>query len=486
MHRFLHAFMATASLFATTLTARAVSAQPQQAIDSLALLRHVRALAHDSMGGRANGSAGQRRAADYIVAELQRLGLEPIASTGSYLQPVPLTRVSVARDAARLVLIRGIRADTIAGTQFHQFGGDSVAFRAFSGRTMHVGTLGPDAPRVLDTRMPRGKVVIADAAPGVPLDDVIMKLERQGAAGLILAVGDSARYLALRHARGEDRFFVRGGVDAPVARRLPVLLASPAAGRSLRTRLFAPGSGRASDTSATLRLEIAPRFSPVETSNIVARLPGRDPARRDTAVILSAHYDHIGFARPVDGDSLYNGLIDNAVGVAALLGIAEAMRTSPPDRSVIFLFTTAEEEGSLGSAYYTTRPTLPLARMRAAINVDAGAPLAPPNSWFIESGGDSLISAAALAAATSRGWTVEIAPAQANSDHWSFHIRGIPIAFPVPGEGWEGVTTAQEEQLIARWWRFHRPDDQWSPDFPLAGLARHAEFIMALARELAG
>jgi hypothetical protein len=486
MHSYLNACVAVASLCATALTGRPASAQAQPPIDTLALLRHVRVLADDSMGGRANGSIGQRRAADYIVGELKRLGLEPLGTDGMYHQPVPLTRVTASRDAARLIRVRGALADTLAGTEFHQFGGDSVAFRAFSGRAMHVGTLGPDAPRVLDTRVTRGKVIIADAAPGVPLDDVITKLERQGAAALILAVGDSARYLALRHARGEDRFFVRGGMDAPIARRLPVVLTSPAAGRSLRSKLFAPGSGRASDTSATLRLAITTRFSPVATSNIVARLPGRDPAQRVTAVILSAHYDHIGLARPIDGDSLYNGLIDNAVGVAALLGIAEAMRTSPPDRSVIFLFTTAEEEGSLGSAYYTTRPTLPLARIRAAINVDAGAPLAPPKSWFIESGGDSLISAAAVAAATSRGWTVEIAPAQANSDHWSFHIRGIPIAFPVPGEGWEGVTTAQEEQLIARWWRFHRPDDEWSADFPLAGLARHAEFVMALARQLAG
>jgi Zn-dependent M28 family amino/carboxypeptidase len=266
-----------------------------------------------------------------------------------------------------------------------------------------------------------------------------------------------------------------------------VILAAPDLGATLREIMVTGGGPHNAppDTLANIQVVSTAWYRPVEAANIAARIRGTDPAKRDSVVILTAHYDHIGVGQPVAGDSLYNGLIDNAVGVAALLAIAESMRAAPPPRSVVFLFVTAEEEGSLGSAFYTKSPLVPLARTRAAINVDAGSPLAPPKAWIIEGGTDSLISAAAKAVASRNGWSTTDVSAQPTSDHWSFHLRGIPVAFPVPDEGWEGVTSQQEEALIARWWRHHRPDDEWAEDFPVAGLARHARFIMELARELA-
>ncbi len=468
--------------------AGSVSAQTRaNSVDTMALRTHARILSHDSLRGRANGSRGQQIAADYIIAQLRRLGLEPMGANGGYRQPVPLTRATLPPIDAQLTLDRAGVVTTFPSEFFHHLGGDSSSFRPFYGRAIHAGTLGPDAVSRLDALRPRNRVIVADAQPGVPLDVVISSLDSSGAIALILVVGDSGRYRALRHARGPDRWFVRGGTGGPFDRKLPVLLGSPHLGAKLREVMVTGGSppNLPPDTSATIQLRSTARYEPVETANIVARIRGSDPAKRDSVVVLTAHYDHIGVGEPVAGDSIYNGLIDNAVGVAALLAIAESMRAAPPPRSVVFLFLTAEEEGSLGSAFYTKSPLVPLRRTRAVINVDAGAPLAPPKSWIIEGGTDPLISAAAKAVASRNGWTTTDVPAQPTSDHWSFHLRGIPVAFPVPDEGWEGVTPQQEEALIARWWRHHRPNDEWSEDFPAAGLARHARFILELARELA-
>jgi Zn-dependent M28 family amino/carboxypeptidase len=228
-----------------------------------------------------------------------------------------------------------------------------------------------------------------------------------------------------------------------------------------------------------VQLEVRVERRDVEAANVAGLLPGTDPSRRAAPIVLVAHYDHVGFAEPVDGDSLYNGFMDNAVGAATLLAAAEALRASPPARPVIFLFATAEEEGSRGSAYFVAHPPMPLARA-AAVNVDLPAPLAPPKSWIFE--GDSALGEAVRRVAIARGWTAERGPAQPNSDHWSFLARGVPAVFVVPGEGWEGVTAAQEQALIERWWRPHQPDDEWSADFPAAGLARVAELVVALAR----
>jgi Zn-dependent M28 family amino/carboxypeptidase len=202
-------------------------------------------------------------------------------------------------------------------------------------------------------------------------------------------------------------------------------------------------------------------------------------------VVVTAHYDHLPPGRPVNGDSIYNGFLDNAIGVATVLGVAESLRRTPLSADVVFVLTTAEEEGSLGSAFYATH--LPHSRDRfiANVNVDAAAPLAPPRGWIIEGGGEPVIARAAARVAAATGWTITPAPLQQNSDHWSFHRIGVPAAFAVPDSGWEGVTPAEEEALVGQWWRVHHPDDEWRPDFPIAGFARQIELVTRLVRELA-
>ena len=453
-----------------------------QSIDTLALEGHAAFLATDSLGGRANGSAGQRIAAEYLVGQLRRIGIPGAFAGGAYLQQLPLTRFDVDGRATRLIVRRDARADTIAASEFHHQGGAPEAFAAFRGAPVDFGT-SIAAAGALSGAEVRGHVVAVTAARGGNLPALLDSLQARGASAAIIVLPDSQLYRRLRNARGASRFHVRAPLGSDNDRRMPVLLASPAAGRVLGVGAGVPGAGSAPAAPRRLRtvqLEVRVARRDIEAANVAGFLPGTDPSRRDEPIVLVAHYDHVGFAEPVDGDSLYNGFMDNAVGAATLLAAAEALRARPPARPVIFLLATAEEEGSRGSAYFVAHPPMPLARA-AAVNVDLPAPLAPPKSWIFE--GDSALGEAARRVAVARGWTAERGPAQPNSDHWSFLARGVPAVFVVPGERWEGVTAAQEQALIERWWRPHQPDDEWSADFPAAGLSRVAELVVALARE---
>jgi len=434
------------------------------AIDTLALRARAALLADDLLAGRENGTAGQQIAALYIESELRRLGVRGGAADGSFRQPVPLGRVDVSTSDTRLTLQRAARADTLAFGTFLLRGTRPEAFRPFAGRPLFVGRAA-DVPALLaDGRSLTGQVVVL--APGGNLDSALALIEARGAEGAVVVMLDSVRFgRATMLVESLFRYVLDAPVAGPAGRRLPQIIAGPVAAARLGVT--------AADTTASprapralgerLRLDVSARVHPVSASNMVGRLDGSDPARRDEVVVLQAHYDHIGIGRPVNGDSIYNGFMDDATGVAAVLSAAQALadsaRAGRLPRTVMFLLTTAEEAGSLGSAYYVSRPTVPLARTMATITIDLPPPLAPPLRWVLE-GNDSTLVRVAAAAVRSRGWRVEGAPALPNSDHWSWIARGVPSVFVVAEEGWEGVTREQEEALIAKWWHPHQASDE--------------------------
>lgn len=220
--------------------------------------------------------------------------------------------------------------------------------------------------------------------------------------------------------------------------------------------------------------------------NVAALIPGSDPARRDEVVAFTAHYDHLGIAPPDEnGDSIFNGFSDNAAGVAMLLAIADAIRKDPPARSTLFLFFTGEEQGLLGSTYYVSAPLVPLERTVAVINLDAGAPPAPPVTWRIAGGTQSSLGQDAERIAKEHGWTAQLQSARPNSDYWPFIQKGVPAAFIIPGRDWEGLSPEEAQRLFERWDRYHQRGDEWKPDFPWTGLQRYAELGLALGRHVA-
>jgi hypothetical protein len=218
--------------------------------------------------------------------------------------------------------------------------------------------------------------------------------------------------------------------------------------------------------------------------NVGCLLRGRDPALAGTAIAFTAHYDHLGIDEPVAGDSIYNGFSDNAAGVAMLLAIAQALRQPElaPRHSVLLLFFTAEERGLLGSRWWVEHPLWPLARIAAVINLDAGAPPGRPRTWRVAGGEGSWLGALAREVAATRGWTASVSAARANSDYHPFHRLGIAAVFPIPGPGpYEGLSADSSDALRRRWDRYHQPGDEWFADFPFAGVARYAEYALAIA-----
>jgi len=455
------------------------------AIDTLALRARAAFLANDLLTGRENGTAGQQIAAVYIESELRRLGARGGAADGSFRQAVPLGRIDVSTSDTRLTLQREARTDTLAFGAFLLRGTRPEAFRPFEGRPLFVDRAA-DVPALLaGGRSLAGQVIVL--AAGGNLDSALAMIEARGAEGVVVVMLDSVRF---RRAAMLTESLFRYVLDAPVAgpagRRVPQIIAGPVAA----ARLGVTAADTAAPSPAPralgvrLRLDVSARVHPVAVSNVVGRIDGSDPTRRDDVVVLQAHYDHIGIGRPVNGDSIYNGFMDDATGVAAVLTAAQALsdsaRAGRLPRSVMLLLTTAEEAGSLGSAYYVSRPPVPLARTKATITIDLPPPLAPPVRWVLE-GNDSALVRAAAAAVRPRGWRIEGAPALPNSDHWSWIARGVPSVFVVADEGWEGVTREQEEALIAKWWHPHQPDDEWHESFPAAGLVRQVELLVALA-----
>jgi hypothetical protein len=460
-----------------------------QEIDTLALRAHTYYLAHDLLGVRGTDTRGEHLAAHYIISQLKRAGVPGAGPDGSYLQPVPLVEARVDHTATTL------RLTGPAGTMSYRSHADFVvntggaqAFRDFSGQLVFAGTPEEAGAALAGTRSLRGLVPVLTAPPAAAALVLIPDWIARGAEGVIILVPNPQLFAIYQRSRGDTRLHVAADVGDPVWQPdLPVLLAGPGLAQVITDAVQAarPGTRAA---RLNLRVDAAIRVQPrrVEAANVAALLPGSDRTLRDEVVVLTAHYDHLGIGMAMNGDSIYNGFSDNAAGVAMVLAAAEALARAPLPRSVLFLFFTGEERGLLGSSYYASAPLLPLARIIGLVNLDAGAPPAPPVTWHVVTREASPLAETAARIARERGWQAELAAAAPNSDHWPFAARGVPAIFLVPGLEWEGLGTDERDALRARWDRYHAADDHWERDFPFAGVARYAEYALAVVREVGG
>ncbi|HET9983036.1 MAG TPA: M28 family peptidase [Longimicrobiales bacterium] len=466
-----------------------------QGIDTLALRGHTYFLSHDLLEGRGTGTRGERLAAHYIVSQLMRLGLQPVGPNGSYELPVPLRAARIDNDSTRLTVGTGANAVAFrSGRDFVVNTGGAAALHDFAGEALFVGTAAQARRALAATGSLQGKVIVTLGSLGGEARTLVPDWIARGAAGVVHLVPDPTSFALYARSRGDTRYFVNAAVDDPVWQpALPMAIAGPDVGRALLAGAQLPDSvldgkapARALPLGHRLDVHVRATTSDVPSSNVAGLIPGRDPARRDEVVVYTAHYDHLGISTPDPrGDSIYNGFSDNAAGSAMLLAIADALRREPPARSVLFLFFTGEERGLLGSTYYATAPAVPLARTVAVVNLDAGAPPAPPTEWRFAGGESSSLGAAAQKLAASHGWTATLGGASPNSDYWPFLQRGVPSIFIIPGAAWEGVSGAQQEALRRRWDHYHEAGDEWAADFPFAGLERYAQIALELGRTVA-
>jgi hypothetical protein len=228
----------------------------------------------------------------------------------------------------------------------------------------------------------------------------------------------------------------------------------------------------------------------VESDNVVGVLRGADPMLSREHVVISAHLDHVGISKTMQGDNIYNGAMDNASGIATLLDLATRLRMAnrPLKRSVVFLAVTAEEKGLLGSKYFTNRPTLEDGSIVANINTDMFLPLFPMTSVVALGLEESDLADDLRRAAQPMGLEVLPDPEPERntfirSDQYNFIRRGVPaLALKV---GYRLQTP--EADTVKRWLteRYHGPSDDLSQPVDREAAVRFTAFVHALTESVA-
>jgi hypothetical protein len=446
-------------------------------IDTLALRGHTFFLSSDLLEGRGTGSRGADVAALYIASQCRALGMVPLE--GGYVQDVPLDQVTVREADTRLAVWHDTDTTKLTPADgFFPVGGTEAALAGFTGQMVFVGT-GDDIRRAPDSLPPlRGKVAVTIGPLQASAADL---LSARGAIGFVHLIPDDATYQAYVTNMGPPMTILHDpGITSSFYSSVPAVLAGPAVVRALVAALRA-------DRGSTIDVRTAFERHPIPARNIGCLLPGTDARAQDTAVVFTAHYDHLGISVADErGDSIYNGFSDNAAGVAMLLAIAKGLRESPAAglrHAAVFLFFTGEERGLLGSDYFVAHPTFPLERIRAVINLDAGAPPARPWSWQVAGGEGTPLGVLAMDAALARGWSATMSPARPISDFYPFVRHGVPAVAIIPGTAqYEGLSADSSQTLFRRWDHYHQPSDEYDEAFPFVGLQRYAEYAYLLAR----
>jgi Zn-dependent M28 family amino/carboxypeptidase len=227
---------------------------------------------------------------------------------------------------------------------------------------------------------------------------------------------------------------------------------------------------------------------------VAAVVPGSDPKLKDEYVIFSAHWDHLGIGTPVNGDSIYNGAIDNATGCAILMELARAWAALPqkPRRSALFLSVTAEEGGLKGSEYYAAHPLFPAAKTALDLNYDALYPWGRAKDVVIT--GAERTDVYALAQQIAKRLDLAISPdAQPEqghyfrSDHFSFAHAGIPAFSIEHATEFAGQPPGYGQKLAEEYndKHYHQPSDEFRDDWDFTALEQAAEYGFLLGREVA-
>ncbi len=478
---------------------------------------HVKVLADDAMAGRNTGSPEHRRAAEYVAAQFQKAGLEPAGDKG-YLQPVAFTTRAIDEARSSLALVRNGRTEPLV------LGEDAN----FSMRIDPAPSV--DAPLVFagyGLKIPERHI---DELTGLNLRGAVVvylsATPRSLPGPLQAHFGSAAERWKMYRAAGAIGTITisnPNAMDIPwsrstLARLQPSMsLADPAldeaAGQQFAVtvnpahadKLFA-GTGHtfaeilaAADANAALphfaipahvTATVAVTRSRVESQNVAGVLRGADSNRRNEYVVVSAHLDHLGVGEPINGDRIYNGAMDNASGVAAMLETATELheRHAQAARSILFLAVTGEEKGELGSRYFAAHPTVPRSSLVADINIDMFLPLFPLKTLMVLGLDESDLGSDIRAVATGLGLAVQADPEPARnrfvrSDQYSFIKIGIPaLAMKV---GYEPNTPEAE---TARKWtaeRYHAPSDDLRQPIDLSAADKYVDVVRLLTLRIA-
>jgi len=482
---------------------------------------HLRFLSSDLLEGRAPATRGGELAEQYIASQLKVFGVDPGVGDSSYFQRVPIDVVKADPKTIRVTASGKANANLRFTDDVVVWAGSATDASSARGELVFVG-YGAAAPEYkwddFKGTDVRGKVLLVLVNdPPAPASEPNLfggkamtyygrwtykfeEAERRGAAGmLIVHTTEAASYpwqVVVNSWSTEQRLLGRDPtLPAPLGFRgwitdsaATALLAQAGLNMSQLRKKAESRDFRPVPTGIIIDASMRNSVQHLSASNVVGVVRGIDPKLRDEYVAYSAHWDHFGIGPVINGDSIYNGAVDNASGVASVLTIAHAAAEGvKPRRSQLFVFVTAEEAGLLGSAYFAQHPTVPASKIVADLNMDVVTLDGRVKDLNVM--GDNKSSIGPLLARLVADQGVRLSPDAHpeaghfyRSDHFSFAKAGIPAVSIGGGVDYVGRPAGwglqQAEDYTAH--HYHQPSDEYRPDFDLRGAAELSEIVYKL------
>jgi len=498
------------------------------AIDLSALLAHTRKLSSDEFEGRAPGTKGEDLAVNYLADQFKAVGLKPGNTDGTYFQPVPL--VGITPTPAPLVFRKGGQAQTLTWKDdvvaWTKHVADSASIQDSELVFVGYGVVAPefdwDDYKGVDVK---GKTVVMlvndppvpDPANAAELDPKTFggkamtyygrwtyKYEmgaQKGAAGVLLVHETEAAGYGFNVVQGKTgeqfdlvtpdknmgRAAVEGWITLDSAKALMKSAGQDfdALKKKAATRDFNPVP-----LGVTASMTITNKLRTINSRNVLAKLEGSDPKLKNEFVVYTAHWDHFGKS----ADGIFHGAEDDGLGCAALIEMGRAFTKlqTPPRRSILFLAVTAEEQGLLGSQFYSVSPIYPLAKTVADINMDSWNTHGRTKDMTLTGYGASELDDYARDAAAEQGRIVhgDAEPEKGfyyRSDHFNFAKQGVPALDIAGGVDYLGKPKAFGEQMRKEWTekRYHTPLDVVMPDWDLNGTREDLRVLFAVGQRVA-
>ncbi len=511
------------------------AAPPKAALDAIDtgdLLKHIKVLASDEFEGRAPGSKGEELTVKYITEQFKAAGLKPGNPNGSYTQEVPLAGIVTTPTATLSMGSNSLQL---------KFPDEYVASSArldpeinvensevvFVGYGVVAPEYGWDDYKDFDVR---GKTIlmlindpaIRDPADAAKLDDKMFKgramtyygrwtykyeiaAEKGAAAAIIIHETEPAAYpySVVQSSWATENFeinaadknmgsvAVRSWVHLDTAKRL--LSVSGQDFDELKKAALSKDF-RPVPLGATANFNLKQKVRTFQSTNVVGKMEGSDPKLQDEWLMYTAHWDHLGREAGKPGDNIYNGAVDNASGVAAIIEIAQAHQKLPKatKRSALFMATTAEESGLLGAKFYAENPLYPLAKTVGDINIDGTSVWGKTKDIESVSDGNSTLDDMLIEAATRRGRVVKpnSKPERGSfyrADHFEFSKLGIPALYTGRGKEVIGKPAdfghQKSEEYVAN--IYHQPSDQVDPAWDLSGAVEDMQMLFEVGYQVA-
>lgn len=458
-------------------------------------------LSSDAMEGRDTGSSGYQRAAEYVAGRFLAVGLKPAGDDG-YFQSVPMHEIDVLPARSSVALSVGEKSEKLELLEEVTTSVPNAPTADAAGELVFRGYCGKDAMQGV-----AGKVVICFGTQRAGLPSGAERAANARAAGATAMVNVDDPYFTIEPPRWPYAYArsvtLRDGLRQRDAQTFLVLRCSKEAfgkmldgtGHDAAAVLKTGGAKQPlenfdlADRSLHVHLETAQRE--IVSPNVLAVLPGSDPALKDEYLVVAAHLDGYGFGTPVKNDNLYNGALDDAAYVALLLQYADDVKAGKlprPKRSVLICAFTGEEKGLLGSTWFVEHPTVPKDKLVADINLDQLRPLFPLHILTVP--GIDLTSLGKTAREVAAGQHIELREDREperhllqRADNWPFLKAGIPaIGFVF---GFDPGTEA--ERRYREWYevRYHRPQDDVTQPMDFDAARDFNEFFYRLTDAVA-